>query len=324
MSRQRTRTNELRVGILLLVAAGVFGWLALQIGGLHAFGDSITVTVHLPDAAGLVSDSAVKVSGVEVGGVKGLKIDFDEAVATLVLRVDAGLRQDVRAEVRARSLLGEKYVALVPQSQTAPLLQDGGEITNVLPAVELDQVIASFAPLLEQVDPKSIASLVDSLAIIAASVSGRSDDLAADVSELLSALKEVAALGPALKEDVPPLLKDARLAVQKLHGSLEKVDRAVEEFTPLADRAEHTLERIDAAAEALPPAVDEARALLATVKPGADDLARALESSDEAVARLNTVLANFEGFDEDALRRLLRQEGVLVRLKPEKPGHGQP
>ena len=323
MSRQRTRTNEIRVGILLLVAAGVFGWLAIQIGGLRAFGDSLTVTVRLPDAAGLVTDSAVKVAGVEVGGVKGLEIDFDEAVVTLALRADSGLRTDVRAEVRARSLLGEKYVALVPQSETTPLLQDGGVITNVRAAMEIDQIIASFGPLLQEVDPKAIASLVDSLATIAASVSGSSDDLTADMSAFLAALREAAKLAPALTEDVPPLLKDARRAVQKLNGSLDKVDVAVEGFTPLADRAGQTLGRIDAAADAVPPALDEARAIMKTVEPGADDLARAMESSDEVVARLNAVLANFEDFDEEALRRLLRQEGVLVRLKPEKaPGDG--
>lgn len=71
----------------------------------------------------------------------------------------------------------------------------------------------------------------------------------------------------------------------------------------------------------MPPAVGDARALMATLEPGVDDLNRALESSDEAVERLNKVLANFEDFDQESLRRLLRQEGVLVRLKPEKgPG----
>jgi phospholipid/cholesterol/gamma-HCH transport system substrate-binding protein len=324
VTRKRTRTNEIRVGVLLLVAAGVFGWLAIQIGALRSLGETVTVTVQFPDAAGLVRDSAVKVSGVEVGGVKALEVDFDQAIATLVLRSDAGLRSDLRAEVRARSLLGEKYVALVPQSQDAPLLQDGDVITNVRPAVELDQVIASFAPLLEEVNPKDIASLVESLATIAASVSGSSDDLTADVAELLAALKEAAKLAPALTEDVPPLLKDARRAVRKINGSLNKVDEAMDEFTPLADRAELTLDRIDAAAGSVPPAVDEARTIMKKVQPGVDDLTRAMESSDEAVARLNTVLANFEDFDEDALRRLLRQEGVLVRLKPEKPTGDKP
>lgn len=318
MSRQRTRTHEIRVGILLLVAAAVFGWLAIQIGAFRSLGETVTVTVELPDAAGLVKDSAVKVSGVEVGGVQDLRVDFDTAVATLVLRADAQIRQDVRAEVRARSLLGEKFVALVPQSPDAPLLADGGTITHVRPSVEIDQVIAAIGPLLQEVDAKDIASLVESLSSIAASLANSSDDLAGDVGELLDALKEAAKLAPALTEDVPPLLKDARRAVRRLDGTLVKVEGALDEVTPLADRAGTTLDHIDAAAKSVPPAADEARTLMKKVQPGVDDLTRALESSDEAVERLNTVLKNFEGFDEEALRRLLRQEGVLVRLKPEK------
>jgi phospholipid/cholesterol/gamma-HCH transport system substrate-binding protein len=323
VTRRRSRQNEVRVGLLLLVAAGVFSWMAIQIGAFRGLGDTVTVTLHLPDAAGLVKDSAVKVAGVGVGGVTDLRVDFDEAVATLVLRADANLRTDVRAEVRARSLLGEKYLALVPRSQDAPLLKDGDAITNVRPSVEIDQLIAALGPVLTEIDPKAVASLVDSLATIAASISGSSDDLTADVRELLAALKEASKLAPALTEDVPPLLKDARQAVRGINRSLGKVDKAVDGFAPLADRATGTLDRIDAAADAVPPAVSEARALMKTVEPGADDLARALESSDEAVARLNKVLANFEGFDEEALRRLLRQEGVLVRLKPEKASHGE-
>ena len=108
MSRRTNRRNELLVGGLVLLAGLLFTWMAIQVGALKALGNSITVTARFDDAAGLVPDAAVKVAGVKIGAVRSLAVDFDEAVVTLVLDADAGIRSDVKAQVRARSLLGEK------------------------------------------------------------------------------------------------------------------------------------------------------------------------------------------------------------------------
>jgi len=62
--------------------------------------------------------------------------------------------------------------------------------------------------------------------------------------------------------------------------------------------------------------------MMTAIEPGADDLGRALESSDEAIARLNRLLARLEAIDQATIHRLLRQEGILVRLKEEKVEDG--
>ena len=48
------------------------------------------------------------------------------------------------------------------------------------------------------------------------------------------------------------------------------------------------------------------------------DAALARAESDELVTRLMKGLANAESFDEATLRRLRREEGVLVRLTPQR------
>ena len=49
-----------------------------------------------------------------------------------------------------------------------------------------------------------------------------------------------------------------------------------------------------------------------------DDLSRAMAQSDEAITGLMSVMAKLEKLDEATLRRLLREEGVLVRLRSQK------
>jgi hypothetical protein len=68
----------------------------------------------------------------------------------------------------------------------------------------------------------------------------------------------------------------------------------------LADAAE----KAPALADEVSLTVDEARALLATLEGSTDEL--------------ETILGNLEEIDLLALRRLVREDGVLVRLKPAK------
>ncbi len=310
MSR-RSHRNEVRVGILLVLALGVFTWLSLQVGALRSFGHTVEVTVAFEDAAGVVPDSAVKVSGVTVGGVKDLRVDFDHVIATLVLQKDAGLRNDVRAEIRARSLLGEKYVALVPKSKDAPLLVDGDQITDSLPALEINDLMARFGPLLEKVDPNDIATIARNLAKITDATEGEAKPLLNSAKDLLAKLNEAADIAPTVKEEVPSLIASLQRTVERAESTMNRLDR-------LMDEASKAVEAVEKAANQGGSAAKTAREKMAQLEPGLDDLTRALEDSDEVMAQLKKALKAVEGFDEEMIERLLREEGVLIRLKPKK------
>ena len=310
-ARRRSRKHEVRVGLLLLVAVVVLGWMAIQVGAMRGFGKTITVTVVFDDAAGLVNDSSVKVAGVEVGAVQRLEVDFDRATATLILEESAGLRRDVRAQVRARSLLGEKYVALFPVSRDAPLLVDGDTIEDTAPAVEIDDLLAAMGPVLSRVDPDDVARIVHNMAELSDQLGAEGPELLARSKQLLDRLNEAAEVAPAIKQDVPALLTDLRRTVKGLEATIEHADG-------LMGKADEMVVQLETATADVPGAVTDVRRILDQLEPGADDLARALEQSDETVQALRQVLQNLEGFDEEMLRRLLREDGVLVRLKASK------
>jgi phospholipid/cholesterol/gamma-HCH transport system substrate-binding protein len=310
-ARRRSRKHEVRVGLLLLVAVVVFGWMAIQVGAVRSFGGAVTVTVVFDDAAGLVTDSAVKVAGVQVGSVKALEVDHDKAVATLVLDRDAQIREDVLAQVRARSLLGEKFVALFPASTDADLLADGDLIAKSAPSVEIADLVATLGPVLSQVNPDDVARIVGNVADMSDQLGADGPILVASARELLDKLNDAAAIAPDIKRDVPPMLADLRRTAGELESTVARADA-------LLTRADEVLAQLDQATAEVPEAVSDARRLMAEVEPGMDDLGRALEQSDEALQDMRKVLDNFSGFDEEALRRLLREEGVLIRLKAGK------
>ena len=346
MSRRTSRRNELLVGGLVLLAGLIFTWMSIQVGALKALGDTIEVTATFEDAAGLVEDAAVKVAGVKVGGVKDLSVDFDKAVVTLVLDAKAGLRNDVRAQVRARSLLGEKFIALTPQTKTAPLLGDGDSIKtigtvdidqlvtaigpllaevrpedmaklveaagSILGTVDIDELVTAIGPLLAEVRPEDMAKLVEAAGSILGTVEAEAPELVDEAKTLLGRLNEMASIAPSIKTEVPAALADVRTAARRLDATITKVDGLLDSMEGIVQEAEGAMGQVT-------PAVKDVRALLDEIGPGIDDLRSAMEQSDEAMASIRKVLKNVEGLDEEAVVRILREEGVLVRLKAPPP-----
>ena len=118
-----SRRFEIGVGVLVLGAVGLLAYMALQIGAIRGLGeDPVEVVAVMDDVVGLSEGAVVAVAGVPVGKVTSLTVDFDRARVGLALDAAAGIRADARVVMRARSVLGEKYVELVPESRDAPLL----------------------------------------------------------------------------------------------------------------------------------------------------------------------------------------------------------
>mgnify|MGYP002629418638 CR=1 FL=1 len=312
MSRRTSHRNELLVGGLVLLSALIFTWMSIQVGALKSLGNTIRVTARFEDAAGLVEDAAVKVAGVKVGGVQDLDIDFDTAVVTLVLDADAGLRSDVRAQVRARSLLGEKFIALTPISRDAPLLADGDVIATI-GTVDIDQLVTALGPLLAEIEPGDMARLVTAAGEILGTLQADTPALVGQAKTLLERLNEIASIAPALKTEVPGAIADVRRAARQLGATIERVDALLAKTDGVVDQAGGAMTDVG-------PALADVRALLAELGPGVDDLRAAMEQSDEAMSSLRKILHNVEGLDEEAVTRILREEGVLVRLKAPPPG----
>ncbi len=107
-----TRAQEIGVGVLVVGAAALLGWMSIKISGSSGLGDAVEVAAVFDDVTGLQDGASVSVAGVQVGRVSGLEVDHDRALVRLEIDPAARIREDVQVRVRARSLLGEKYIAL--------------------------------------------------------------------------------------------------------------------------------------------------------------------------------------------------------------------
>src|ERR1700722_19713455 len=127
-----TRQIWIQLAVLAVVAVTAFTYMVLDLMGLPnlLFGvGHYTVTVQLPQAAGLYQRANVTYLGTEVGEVDKVRLTQTGVDADLSLRSDVKIPADLQAEVHSTSAVGEQYVALLPRSGGGPDLKNGDTIT---------------------------------------------------------------------------------------------------------------------------------------------------------------------------------------------------
>lgn len=293
---------EVGVGILVVAASAVLGFMALRVGAISGFRDTVQVTARLPDAAGLAEGAVVSVAGVPVGRVDRLAVDFDHAVAEVSIDAAAGIRKDVKLAVRARSVLGEKYLELTPVSRDAPLLADGDVLTEERGQVEIDEMVTRIGPLLEAVDPADIQVLLRALVDAARDDPERIKRMLVDAEAAIHQLRLAS-------EELPGLVSDTR-------STLASVRRAADTARPTLDRMDGAVARLDTLLAAVPP--EQVPDLLAEVEAAVKDGRAVLSRLDGSSTDLAELLHKANSFDRMDLLRVTQEEGVLIRLRPRK------
>lgn len=200
----RERNKLALAGLAYLVVAGLL--LALSIAIYNkAFTDFTTVTLDA-DRAGLqlAELGDVRYNGVLVGQIREIDQTEDHAIIRLGLFPDAAaeIPSDIDASIMPTTLFGQKYVALVPNSEGGPVgLEDGLVIPEdrVHTSVELGQVLSRLFPLLETVRP---ADLSATLAALATALDGRGEAIGKSLENLDGYLTDMNRHLPTLQEDL--------------------------------------------------------------------------------------------------------------------------
>jgi phospholipid/cholesterol/gamma-HCH transport system substrate-binding protein len=301
--------NEVGVGCLLVAAAGVAAFLALQVGALSFLvQDRVHVHVSVADAAGLTVGAAVSVAGVGVGQVESLEVR--DGLAWVGLGVDRGaqLGQQTQLRVRARSLLGEKYLEVVPGPAGAPL-NDGDALPPVGEQVEIDELVQAFGPVLAALDPDDLARAVTALADALQEDPERISRMLAHADTALANAAVASEALPGLLTDGKAALSDARGTLGAARGTLAVVGQRADAAGPVITRADALLQEVAAAGPG---------ALVSEARGAVTDARGVLHTIDDASGRLDAILDGLSEIDRAELERMMREEGVLIRFRPRK------
>jgi virulence factor Mce-like protein len=174
-----------------VVAAVVIAAIVLLMGWINVnfaapWARTHTVTAQVSDVDGIAVSSDVRIAGRLVGQVTQVTAKGDHAEVTMhVDDAEWPLPADTTAGIRLATLLGQKYVELVPGNKSAHLA-DGGVIplTATRPVVDFDQVLNTF----DQPTREALTSLIRTLG---AGVQGQEGNL----QQLVPALRDLSVHG---------------------------------------------------------------------------------------------------------------------------------
>jgi phospholipid/cholesterol/gamma-HCH transport system substrate-binding protein len=138
------KTSEVVVGLFVLVGIICLGYLAIKLGKLEVLGDSgYLLYADFPTVAGLKRGDPVEIAGVKVGRVESLRLAEDRA--RLTLRIEDGMKvqEDAIASVRARGLIGDKFVLISPGGSDK-IIPAGGKIRETESPPDIPDLIGKL------------------------------------------------------------------------------------------------------------------------------------------------------------------------------------
>ncbi len=215
-SRRTLTLVVLAVTILLLSGCTFNGAYDLPLPGGHSVSksDGYTITAEFTDVLNVVPRSPVYVSDVPVGQVTAVERDGWHARITMRVRNDIKLPENAVADIRQTSLLGEKYVALLPPAHpSAKRLGNGDNIplsaTGRNPEVE--EVLGALSFLLSGGGVGQLKTISTETNKILTGRTGKVRHLLGNLDNLIGALNNQ-------KGDII----DAMASIDKLAATLNK------------------------------------------------------------------------------------------------------
>jgi len=151
-----SRTDVI-VGIFVLAGIICLGYLAIRLGKLELFGNSgYVVFADFASVAGLKTGDPVEIAGVKVGKVESLSLADDRARIAIRLEPQVVLQDDVIASVRARGLIGDKFVLITPGASDKTIAP-GGKIRETESPPDITDLIGKVVggDLTSKTDKKS-------------------------------------------------------------------------------------------------------------------------------------------------------------------------
>ena len=135
---------ELVVGLFIIVGVVCLGYLSIKLGKMEIVGErGYNIYALFTNVGGLKTGSPIVIAGVDVGRVKSITIENYQARVVLSLPRDIKIQEDAIATVKAKGLIGEKYIEITPGG-SEKIIKPGGRIRETQSSVDLEELLSKF------------------------------------------------------------------------------------------------------------------------------------------------------------------------------------
>jgi phospholipid/cholesterol/gamma-HCH transport system substrate-binding protein len=190
----KLRGTILRLVVFVTVCSFFTGYLAFTIGNIQLFSHRYSLSATFDDVTGLLPNDNVKVAGVVVGKVTGIRVERGRAVVDFDVDDDVRVPTDTSASIRWRNLLGQRFVYLYP-GDASTVLRDGGRIDKTRSVVDLGELFNRLGPIVKAIEPAQVNAFLDS---ITAALDGNEEQLRSAIDDLATLTAGLAARDEAI------------------------------------------------------------------------------------------------------------------------------
>ena len=298
-------SNELKVGVAVVVAALVFIFGVRYFADLPIFGGRYALATAFEEAGGLVTGNDVRINGVKVGTVGDVRLDIAEREVAVAMSLDGDVAvpEGSYAEIGGISALGTIYVEItlgsgppLPEGSTIPGQSSDllGQLTDRAPELlgDVDTLLGGAGATFSEVQrllssPES--DLRQTLAALRSSAGTLERLLRTERATISRVLANADTLSAGLAAFTSESGDSLTQAVQSLSGTLDQLDRSLAQL-------ETTTASLDR--------------LLAKINEGEGTLGRLVNDPslyaklDSAATNVNRILEDFEANPGRYLREL--------------------
>jgi len=237
-SQQQVRWSQLRVGVTVIIATIILAILIfLMTGSVGLFTPKIKLRTYFENASGLRVGAPVRLEGVDIGNVVGIRVvDRKLTPVEVLLKISTKYQQQVHKDSQAllatAGVLGETFVDISSKAATGPPAQNNDELpTQTRPDIQ-DMVRASQGTL-QNIDVliRRLDHIVSTIESGQGSVGKLINDpeLYNRLNQTLSEMQHVANQISSGKGSIGKLINDQEL-YDRLNASVTKVNKMVDDL----------------------------------------------------------------------------------------------
>ncbi|HEV2778073.1 MAG TPA: MCE family protein [Actinophytocola sp.] len=244
--RERNPVGIGVIGTALLAAVTAIVFYSEE---LPIIGGGTTYRAEFSEAAGLRPDDEVRVAGVKVGKVTEVELAEDRVLVSFRVS-DTWIGDRTTAEIKIKTLLGRKFLALHPDGTTTqdpkrPIPRDRTvtpyDVTEAFEglaqtagAIDTDQLAESFQSISDTFrnSPKHVRTALDGLTALSRTISSRDEQLAS----LLANAREVSTTLAGSSDEIDALITDGNLLLTELSSRRETIHALLDGTRKLAEQ----------------------------------------------------------------------------------------
>ena len=252
-------SNELKVGVAIVVAvvAAILGVRFFQ--DLPLFGDTYVVNAQFEEASGLTSGNPVRMKGVGIGSVGSIRLDQETQTVQVRLQIEEGIQipEGSHAKVAGFSGIGGVRISILPGPRGNPPLPPGATL-SAPPEGSVFERLTDQAPALANKADSVLSNTNATMSALSAQLENPSSDLRQALASAKNITGDLESVTEAEAETLRALLQNLRsvssdldafmgengdsldVAVRRLNQSLDRLNRGLASF----ERTSATLDTV--------------------------------------------------------------------------------